>query len=71
MCPFCLSIVATAEGELVSHVLAEHPEAFLASSLALVIAHIALRNRPRQLVLVNGGLLLAAMALARGHGKWL
>ena len=69
MCPFCLSIVAAAEGELVGHVLVEHPEAFLASSLALVIAHIALKNRPQQLVLVNGGLLLTAMILARGHGR--
>ncbi len=42
MCPICMSVISTSEGELISHLLAKHPSESAALGLALSLANIAL-----------------------------
>jgi hypothetical protein len=71
MCPFCFSIVATTERDLLSHLLAAHPGALLALTVALGLANVALIGRP-ELLLFDLGVYLVALMFARWsrHGNW-
>lgn len=68
MCPFCLSVVAMAERDLLTHVLSRHPLALAILGAVLTIANIGLAKRPQELLLMDLGVLSAASFLARGPG---
>lgn len=65
MCPICLSIVAATERDLLSHLLAAHPAALLALTTLLGLANAAVIGRPELLLLLDLGVYLAAVLIAR------
>ena len=68
MCPACLSIIADAEGGVLSHLLASHPGWTLAAVGCLTVANLALVGRPADLLLVDAVILGCALVLARAPG---
>ena len=65
MCPICLSFVASTEREVLLHLLAAHPMASLGLTTILALSNVALAKRPVMLVLLDLGVYLAAVAIAR------
>lgn len=65
MCPLCLSLIASNENELVSHLLAGHPREAAGLGFALTLANVALARQPAKLLLVDMAVLGLAVILVR------
>jgi hypothetical protein len=69
MCPICMSLVASNETELVSHLVAGHPREAYGLGAALGIANLALVKQPTRLLLIDCAVLGIAVILARTNRR--
>lgn len=67
MCPLCLSLIASSENELVSHLLAGHPREAASLGLAVTLANVAFARQPAKLLLVDLAVLALAVILVRKY----
>ncbi len=65
MCPICMSVVASNEGDLVSHLLAGHPREASGLGLLLTLANFALARQPAKLLVLDVAILGVAIMLTR------
>jgi hypothetical protein len=69
MCPVCLAVIGSTEQEVLAHLLARHPLALALLTGALVAANLWLARRPRQLLVFEVGVSVAAVAISRGPSR--
>jgi hypothetical protein len=69
MCPICLSVVASNESDLVSHLVAGHPAEATVLGLALTMANIVLSRQPAKLLLADLAVFAVAVVLARANRR--
>jgi hypothetical protein len=65
LCPLCATLASEAEGNLLSHLLANHPVALLVLGACLAAGNLALARRPRELFALDGAVLGAALYISR------
>jgi hypothetical protein len=66
MCPICMNVISANEGNLISHLLANHPGEATALGLALSLANITLAKRPGWLLVIDALVLGVAIQYRRG-----
>jgi hypothetical protein len=68
-CPFCTSAVEFAAGDLIQHILADHPKEAAAMGLAMPVASIIFKSWKTGIVAsVLVAIILASLGRGRGYG---
>jgi uncharacterized membrane protein HdeD (DUF308 family) len=68
MCPLCLSLVASSEQELISHLLGSHKEAAAALGLSLSVINLLLIKQPVRALAFDALVLGCAVLISRADG---
>jgi hypothetical protein len=68
-CPFCASVVEYAAGDLISHILADHPKEAAAMGVAVPVASMIFKSWKTGVVAsIVVAILLASFGRGRGFG---